>query len=243
MNLFGSLFSEPQKKLYFLHIPKTAGTSVSNVLLRVATEKNLEMVGPILLDHLAQRPNWEKSDLLVGHLGLLPLDFRYKYFTVLRDPIERLYSHYCHVYRDPIHYHHKILAGEELNFEEYLLDQRFYNLNYNMQARYLSVRPKLDNSGREMIFAQKAFEFENSSQSDINFDLAIRTLENALCVGNSSNLSQLGKFFEKRFGIPNIKFPFLNSNPGNRKKFTYNEIQAAEPLIELDQILFKQYAI
>ncbi len=230
-----------KKKLYFLHIPKTAGTSVSNVLSQIAEKKDLNMVGPILIDHLIERPNWEKSDLLIGHLGLLPLDHNFQYFTILRDPLERLYSYYSHVKRDPIYYHHKIVSGENLNFEEFLLDDRFYNINFNMQTRYLSTVPNLEESGREMIFAQKAYDFENSAIDNVSLGLALSTLEKALWVGDANNLSQLGRLLEKRLDFPNIDFPFLNVDPGIRKEFSPLEIEAAKPLIELDTVIYQRW--
>jgi hypothetical protein len=232
-----------KKKLYFLHIPKTAGTSVSSVLSQIAENKGLKMVGPILIDHLNQRPNWEKSDLLAGHLGLLPLSYNFQYFVILRDPLERLYSHYSHLKRDPAHPQHKILAETDLNFEEYLLDERLHNLNYNMQARYLSTVPKLDNSDEQTIyiFPQKAYEFENSAKSMVSLELAFHTLENALYVGDQSNLSETWKFLEVYFGFSGIQAPFLNTNLENQKRFSAREVKAAQPLIELDTIIYQRW--
>ena len=230
-----------KKKLYFLHIPKTAGTSVSNILAQIAVEKELKMVGPILIDHLIERPKWEESDLLIGHLGLLPLEYKFDYFTVLRDPLERLYSHYSHVKRAPDHYLHKIVVEEELDFLDYLLDERFYNLNYNLQTRYLSTKPKIESSDTEKTFDQKAYEYENSPHTNVKLELALWTLENSRWVGNSSNLSQLGRFLEMRFDFPGIQFPYLNQAPASGKIFSPEEIEAAKPLIELDTILWKSW--
>ena len=230
-----------KRKLYFLHIPKTAGTSVSNALSEIAVKKDLKMVGPILIDHLVERPNWEKSDLLVGHLGLLPLNHGFSYFTILRDPLERLFSHYSHVKRDSVHNFHNIVVGENLNFEEYLSDDRFYNMNFNMQARYLSMIPKIDNLDEDTRFAQLAYDFENSAVSSISLEIALKTLEDARWVGDQNNLSSLGKFLENYFGFAGIQFPFLNNNPEGFKKFTPNEIEAAKPLIELDTIIYKRW--
>jgi hypothetical protein len=230
-----------KKKLYFLHIPKTAGTSVSSILSQIAAEKDLKMVGPILIDLLIERPNWEEYDLLIGHLGLLPLEYKFDYFTVLRDPLERLYSHYSHVKRDSNHYLHKIVVVEELDFLDYLLDERFYNLNFNLQTRYLSTKPRIDSSDTEKTFDQKAYEFENSSHTNVKLELALRTLENSSWVGNSSNLSQLGSFLEMRFDFANIHFPYLNQDPVSGKIFSPEEIEAAKPLIELDTILWQSW--
>jgi hypothetical protein len=230
-----------RKQLYFLHIPKTAGTSVSNCLSEIAAKKDLKMVGPILIDHLIERPQWENSDLLVGHLGLLPLKHKFQYFTILRDPLDRLYSYYSHVKRDPVYFIHNVVAGENLSFEEYLLDDRFFNINFNMQARYLSMTPKMDNLEIDTVFAQLAYTFENSETSSISLDTAISTLENALWVGDQNDLSSLGKFLEGHFGFSDIKFPFLNNNPGEFKKFTSSEIEAAKPLIELDTMIYGRW--
>jgi hypothetical protein len=233
--------SRNANKLYFLHIPKTAGTSISQTLFQIAQEKNQVIVGPILLDHLVAIPNWEESNILVGHLGLLPLDYKFQYFTVLRDPLERLYSYYSHVKRDSFHYFNKVVVEENLDFLEFLLDKRFYNLNFNMQTRYLSTTPRLGNSHGSSVSIPEAYEFENSDVSGISLKRATRTLEKALWVGDINNLSQLGGFLEDRFNIRNIEFPFLNLDPGKRRKFSPLEIEAAKPLIELDEILYQRW--
>jgi gas vesicle protein len=174
------------------------------------------MVGPILIDHLIERPKWEESDLLIGHLGLLPLEYKFDYFTVLRDPLERLYSYYSHVKRDSFHYHHKIVDGERLDFLGYLLDERFYNINFNMKTRYLSTKLRIDSSDTEKTFDQKAYEYENSPHTNVKLELALRTLDNASWVGNSSSLNQLGRFLEmkarkKAFNIA-TEFSLLNAS-------------------------------
>ena len=240
MSLFRKTL-QTRKKLYFLHIPKTAGTSVSRALFQIAEENELRMVGSILLDHLADKPDWKESNVLAGHLGLLPLQYKFDYFTVLRDPLERLYSYFSHVKREPDHYFNRIVAGENLDFLDYLLDQRFYNLNFNMQTRYLSTMPRLADLEGSDVLTQMAYEFENSSISDISLKQALRTLEKALWVGDINNLSQLGLCLKKKFQIPKIDFPFLNLDPGIPKKFSPLEIEAAKPLIELDTIIYQHW--
>jgi hypothetical protein len=200
------------------------------------------MIGPILLDHLVENPEWTKSDILVGHLGLLPLNYNYEYFTILRDPLERLYSHYSNIKRSPGHYLHHVVAGEKLDFENYLLDKRLTNLNFNMQTRYLSSKPISDNLDKKGSHQEKANVYENSDISNVNLGIAIRMLTNASWVGTQNDLNPVRLFLEKRFGLSNIEIPFLNVGPSPKKIFSSREITAAEPLIEFDKIIFKYWS-
>lgn len=233
---------KPRKKLYFLHIPSTSGTSISAALNQIAIEKNIKILGPILLDFIVDNPKWAESDILIGHLGLLPLTYNYDYFTVLRDPLERLYSNYSFINRTPEHYFHDFVAGEKLNFENYLLDKRFTKQNFNMQTRYLSCYPESDNLDKKASFLEYAYKFENSDLQGIRLEVAIETLMNASWVGTPNDLNPLRLLLEKRFGVSDIQFPFLNVTPGPKKIFSSREITAAEPLMELDQIIFKYWS-
>ena len=230
-----------RKKLYFLHIPKTSGISIFSALSDIAIQKELKMVGHVLLDHLVEHPKWAKSEILIGHLGLLPLKYNFEYFTVLRDPLERLYSHYSHIYRMPGHYLHKVVAGEKLDFESYLLDERLLKLNYNMQTRYLSCYPRIKNYPEKIFPQEQAAYFENSIESDVNLDLAINTLNNASWVGTPNSLNELESFLQIKFDLTDVRIPVLNVRPGPKKVFTSGEIRAAKPLTELDQFIFDKF--
>ena len=230
-----------KQKLFFLHIPKTAGHSISDSLSRIATQKRLTMLGPVLIDHLKEYPKWAESDILVGHLGLLPLDFNYEYFTVLRDPLERLYSHYSHIKRGKSHYFGRIVVEKKLDFEHYLLDERFARINFNMQTRYLSSKPILKTAQITGHHQEQCEFFENSHESNVNLEIAIDTLSKAAWVGSSINFRNLELFLEKRYAISGVEIPRLNVRPGPRRIFTSREKKAAEPFIEFDQLIYSQW--
>lgn len=232
-----------RKKLYFLHIPKTAGYSISDSLGRISTQKRLTILGPIILDHLADNPEWAKSDILIGHLGLLPTRYEYDYLTVLRDPLERIYSHYEHIKRGVGHYFHKIIVEENLDFEDYLRDERFARLNFNMQTRYLSSYPNLKTEQLSGHHQEQAAHFENSDESNVNLEIAIDTLMKASWVGSAKTFEDLGAFLEKRFRVSCVQIPFLHVHPGPRKIFTSREKKAAERFIEFDQFIYDKWSL
>lgn len=140
--IWNKKISSEKSKLYFLHIPKTAGTSISSMLGDLAHKKGMQFQGPYLLDHLQKSSDWKVANFLAGHLALLPLKHDFKYFTVIRDPIERLYSYYKHVGRDEGHYFNKLLISQNLNFEQWLIHPETRNLNYNLQTRYVTKFPR-----------------------------------------------------------------------------------------------------
>jgi hypothetical protein len=234
------------KKLYFLHIPKTAGTSVSSMLAEVALKADLQFRGPFLLDHLGKNPDWQESDILSGHLGQLPIKYNFEYFTIIRDPIERLYSYFSHVKRDVRHYFYDLVSRENMSFESWLLDSRTRNLNYNMQARYLSSMPRFGlqsgiqlvrKSNREEWSVQK--KYENGSCSKVSLEKAIRTLTNAIWVGTPQNLGDLQSYLSQLYKVDDLHLPVLNTSSSPRSVFSKSEISAANPLIGLDTILYE----
>ena len=129
-------------RLYFLHIPKTAGTSVTTWLTgkigksRTCPAKNW--------DQLVCVPDNELSryTLFCGHYGW-GLDSFLKRpvetITILRDPVERTWSHYRHVVRDNEHPRHVAVARQ--SFEAFLNDRQNWPMIENFQARYLVKAP------------------------------------------------------------------------------------------------------
>jgi hypothetical protein len=90
--------------LYFLHIPKTAGTSLKTFIFDHYDTQ--EFFDQSILEHLIKTPRLElnKYKLFCGHFGwFLPnlLSKKPKIVTMLRDPIDRTISQYNHIKRGP----------------------------------------------------------------------------------------------------------------------------------------------
>jgi hypothetical protein len=89
--------------LIFLHIPKTAGLSLRDILLKHIPGPSFRIIHPIDdTARLAALPEPERAalELVEGHLyygvhELLPSPSRY--LTMLRDPVERVLSYYSFV--------------------------------------------------------------------------------------------------------------------------------------------------
>ena len=129
--------------LYFLHIPKTAGTSVIE-WLKSSTGGHACPVGLWSLLLQKELKDIQGYELYCGHFYRYlneylnrPLDT----ITFLREPADRAYSHYRHVLRDTHHYFHERVA-KHASFKEFMLDPVTQPLVKNFQVRSLSSKFK-----------------------------------------------------------------------------------------------------
>jgi hypothetical protein len=128
---------------YFMHIPKTAGTSLMAALER---QYPAAAVCPDKLWHqLALRPQpdpaLEHYALFQGHFyGMLAgfIGCPLRTFTILRDPLERALSHYAHVRREPQHYLH-VRANQLDGLEAFILDKHTRPMISDFQVRALAM--------------------------------------------------------------------------------------------------------
>ncbi len=125
--------------VYFLHIPKTSGTSLRQSFLRVYLP---EAASPNLLwDDLVNGTYQlsERHRLITGHFGgFLPLWLKRwpRIVTMLRDPLARALSHINHVQREQGHPLHSLSAG--LTVDQYCEHPVLRETVDNFQSHYLA---------------------------------------------------------------------------------------------------------
>ncbi|MEX2217652.1 MAG: sulfotransferase family 2 domain-containing protein [Phycisphaerales bacterium] len=115
------------RPLVFLHIPKAAGTTLQSFIMQhyrkgvrayrfTGSREQLEKFRTM---PQAQRDSF---DLLLGHVnyGIHELvSAPATYLTMLRDPVERIISHYYFILAHPEHYLHTYVAGRGYTLHEY----------------------------------------------------------------------------------------------------------------------------
>ncbi len=111
----------------FLHIQKTAGTTLHRIIERYYTPEEIYFFDAhtYTYEHFSSLSAAERANIrmLRGHMVFGPHELLPQpttYFTVLRDPIERVVSHYYHVRRDANHCYHDFLISNEMDLKAYV---------------------------------------------------------------------------------------------------------------------------
>ena len=129
----------------FLHIPKTAGTTLSKILdYSFQSSETLAFDGNNHPEEIAEFIGAPEADraryrLIKGHLAFglhrhIPRDSTY--VTLLRDPINRVISFYDHARRHPQHYLYPVLKnGSDLKG---ILKNRATTELFNQQTRMIA---------------------------------------------------------------------------------------------------------
>jgi len=130
-----------KNKIIFLHLSKTGGTTLNGIInQQYARDTIFNMKGINSKDSFKQLSSSEKEKIKIfrGHMAFGLHDFLSypcTYFTLLREPTERVLSHYYYICNNPDWKDHEIAQAKSL--EEYLMKQGEFNDLSNLQIKLL----------------------------------------------------------------------------------------------------------
>src|SRR6185436_7498297 len=176
--------------LVFLHIPKAAGSTLDSLLAqRFDPARTLTIRNSVKqIEELKALSGEERAklDLIKGHFpyGIhehLPRPC--EYITMLRDPVERMISHYYYVLRTRGHYLHELVTTKGIGLKDYAVGGLSEELD-NGQVRLISGcgrRPPYGACSREFLELAK----QNLRERFALVGLAERFDETGLQIGRA----------------------------------------------------------
>jgi len=139
--------TEPRDKtLIFLHLPRTAGTTLHRIIERQYDPNSIYTIDGVNSEqscmHFRKIPPHHKTHIKVlkGHMEFGMHEFLPNpatYVTLLRDPIDRIISHYYFVRQNPDHYLYRTVVSGRLTLKGYVSSGLSRELD-NGQTRMLS---------------------------------------------------------------------------------------------------------
>lgn len=132
--------------IIFIHVPKTAGRSFIKIIKRQYKNKNTFQINPTAVSQstkhfqtLSQKKRY-KYKCLLGHMqyGLHQyMTPETKYISFIRNPVDRIISHYYYVIRTPEHYLYSYIQKNIVSLKDYISLNSYSELT-NGQVRDIS---------------------------------------------------------------------------------------------------------
>lgn len=201
--------SSVRRQFYFLHIPKTAGTSLRNIIEaqfppdRINDEYNS-------MTRMIRKPaeEFNRYHLIRGHFTYNLVD-RFPVFprvlTMLRHPVERTISHLLHVKSNPKFWLHRFVPLATAPLDQVLEHEAMHKFVSNHQLRLLGYDfdlehphdPKMLHSPHEV--------------DERLFEVACERLQRCEFVGISERFADSIDLMCRQFGWPPVEsVPQLN---------------------------------
>lgn len=192
--------------LIFIHILKTAGTTLNTIIEKHYPPHRTFATFPVRhhpdgsLKKFMQLTDAEKAniDVLYGHMsyGLhehLPRPARY--FTILRDPVERVISRYFHIRRDVHSQLHEEIASGEMDLGQF--------------ARHMAESGEMDNLQTRMI-AGNWNERGYGPCDEAMLAQAKQNLQKFVVVGLTERFDETCLLIQRAFGWPDMYYTSRN---------------------------------
>ena len=178
----------------FLHIPKTAGTTLNQILDREYKNKYsfyIEIERKKLFEEFQSDLTNKDINLLRGHfefgIHLIVKSPAY-YLTFLRNPVDRVISEYYYILSKSNHPYHAKLKNEKVNLDEFV---KLYNHINNLQVKKISGTN----------FSQHFDNIELTLYEESILETAKRNLENYFpVVGLTEHFDESLLLLRKEFG-------------------------------------------
>lgn len=202
------LLSKP-RKLFFDHLPKCGGTTLHGFLFKhYQPEKVFRILsiikgGPIeaQVQAFLDKPEEERYayDLIFGHHAFQFIDYihpeMYK-ITMLREPVDRIISHYYFVKRNKKHHLYEQVTSSQMSLERYVTS----GISEELDNWYVKHFSGLD---EETVYADPDYALDCAKRGLTKFDLV-------------GVLSQMDDFIAKLKKDVNLKGTFHVKNKANK---------------------------
>lgn len=213
--------------LYFAHIPKSGGTTLSMLLERLYPLS--EIFQPKLLWDVGEIDVSSQSEfqLFRGHFNALGHIISYRNtqnITLLRDPVNMAISSYNHVKRDPETRWHERVNNENWTLEDFITNPNTQNLTTNRMTNFLHLGAKSPTLEGELNLNVDSFRklkrsvklSQRSQGVTSKTELAQGYLKNCLWVGVLEQLDRSLQMLCYTMALPPIQTqPRLNKSDQN----------------------------
>ncbi|HRQ38144.1 MAG TPA: sulfotransferase family 2 domain-containing protein [Chloroflexota bacterium] len=225
------MISSPPQTVIFLHIPKTAGTTLYHLLGRQFPPGHFYIMPnvPQNLPHFQALPPEQKAPiyLIAGHFSYgihqyLPQPATY--FTILRQPRDLVISYFYYLRNSVAHPHFHL--AKSMSLPEFIENRIDLNMS-NMQTRMLAGRPSYG-------------DYYECTPDDL--EAAKENLRQSFTVvGLTERFDETLLLLQKAFGWQNLYYARMNVT---RKKPSHSDLssdvmQSIAQVNQLDEALYR----
>lgn len=229
-------FYRPDDQLYFLHIPKAAGTTFRMFLEN--TFDNNDICPAYDFFSVTQIPykRLQKYRLVRGHMGsnfINYIDVRPFTVTMIRNPVDRALSHFNYIRRDPTHPKYKLINEQKMSLMDLLAVPKLRGEFENFQTKALAhnvehetLRHIAKNSSNPLEFQQAFQKIKPPLDNSEMLELAMKRLREIEFVGVVNRFEESMQLASYQLGFhPPQQVQKLNVNYSRQSQADTDEIR------------------